>query len=171
MKNKVVGIIMGIIIVCVVIFGILNARNLEARKAMQNDAELNIKTNGEIVKTYNLQALNELGMEDFQANLKKNGQEPVTYTYTGVLLKTVLEDAKVDLSQAKAVVATAVDGYSSAIALDKVLEENNVYIAVKREGEAIGNKEDGGDGPYQIIISKDPFSQYWCKWAIEVDVQ
>ena len=33
------------------------------------------------------------------------------------------------------------------------------------------NKSQGGSGPYQVIARKDPYSQRWCKFVMEIDLQ
>ena len=60
-----------------------------------------------------------------------------------------------------------IDGYAAALSMDKVMDDDNVYLAYKRDGELLGTKTDGGNGPYQLIISKDKFSQYWVKFAYQ----
>jgi DMSO/TMAO reductase YedYZ molybdopterin-dependent catalytic subunit len=171
--NKQNKIILSVVVLLAVVLGITGFLN---RGATQEKAELNesaifkVLVNGEEVASRNMVEIQALGEVDFDANLKTSGKDPIPYTYSGVPLKAILEDAGVDLSDAKGVVVSAVDGYAVSVTMDKILDDDNVYLAFRREGELIGSREEGGKGPYQMIISKDPFSQFWCKYALSADV-
>ena len=172
--NKQNKVILGIIVILAVILGVtgfLN-RGATAEKAALNDnAIFKVMINGEEVASRNMVEIQALGEVNFEANLKTSGKDPIPYVYSGVLLKTILEDAGVDLSNAKGVVVSAVDGYAVSITMEKIMSKDNVYVAYQREGDLIGTREEGGKGPYQMIVSKDAFSQYWCKYALSADVQ
>lgn len=170
-KNKSVYIAFATIAIVSIIFGFLNARTLDERLSLQESATISIKSGGEEIGTLTMKEIQDLGLKDFKANLKRNGKEPIEYTYTGVLLRDAIQSLDISLDGKSHIEAKAVDGYTSAISIEKILEDDNVYIAIMREGKPLKGREEDGPGPYQIIISKDKFSQYWCKWAIEVNIQ
>lgn len=170
-KNKSVYIAFIAIAMVAVVFGILNSKTLGERVSLQKNAEIVFKVGGENPVVMTMEDLETIGFTEFKANLKKNGKAPVEHDYAGVLLKTALKEAGIELDGKSHIEAKAVDGYTSAIPLEKVIMDDNVYIAVMMDGKPLISKEDDGPGPYQIIISKDKFSQYWCKWAVEVNVQ
>ncbi|GAA0177084.1 hypothetical protein SH2C18_03720 [Clostridium sediminicola] len=171
-KNKtILASIVGALVVIIAVFAFLNKDAVEEKKTLNNDSIFIVMNNGEEIKKYNMEEVRGLGETKFKANLKKNGKDPIEYEYTGVLLKNLFQDAGVSLDGKEAVVMTAADGYATSVEIKKVLEDDNVYVAFMKEGEAIGTKEEGGKGPYQIIISKDQFSQYWCKYALSADAK
>ena len=172
--NKQNRLILGIIVILAVILGgtgFLNRGATAEKAALNENAVFKVLVNGEEIVSRNMVEIQALGEAEFEANLKTSGKDPISYEYSGVLLKTILEDAGVDLQGAKGVVVSAVDGYAVSITMDKIMEDGNIYLAYKRNGELIGTREEGGKGPYQMIISKDLFSQYWCKYALTADVQ
>ncbi|SKC49268.1 molybdopterin-dependent oxidoreductase [Maledivibacter halophilus] len=169
--NKKITIIVVILVAIVGITSYLNLKSVEVKKELQEDAKFIIKENGKEVATLDMKEIRTLGEREFKANLKKDGKDPIPYTYTGVPLKNIFEKYNISLEDKSAVIVSAVDGYTVAVDLNKVLEEDNVYLAYMREGQSIGNRENGGKGPYQMIISKDQFSQHWCKFAVEADVK
>ncbi len=174
MKNKQNRWIIGIIMVLAVILGVtgfLNRGAASEKAALNENAVFKVFVNGEEILSRSMGEIQALGESDFHANLKTNGKEAVEHQYTGVLLKTILEDSGVDLQNAKGVVVSAVDGYAVSVSMEKILDEDNVYLAYKRDGEPIGTRDEGGKGPYQMIIRKDAFSQHWCKYALTADVQ
>lgn len=165
-----IGIIVAlIIIIAVTVF--LNRDNAAEKSLLNENAVFIIIENGNEIASYNMEEIIGIGEQDFSANLKKNGQNPISLEYTGVLLKSIFAKAGVTLDGKSVVIVTAADGYVVAIDIEKVMEDNNVFLAYKREGQIIGSRESGGDGPYQLIISKDQFSQYWCKYALSAEVK
>lgn len=166
-------LVIGAIIFLVLVIGItayLNKDSVASKQELIDNAEFMIMENGKQIISYNMEQIKQIGETNFKANLKKNGKPPIGYEYTGVLLKDILKEAGVSLDDISTVTIEAVDGYAVIIEKDNILQDDNVYLAYKREGVLIGTKESGGKGPYQMIISKDQFSQYWCKFAVSADV-
>lgn len=169
--NKKITIIVAVLAAIVGITAFLNLKSVEVKKELQENAKFILKENGKEIATLDMKEIRTLGETEFEANLKKDGKDPIPYTYTGVPLKNIFEKYGVSLEDKSAVVVAAIDGYTVAVDIDKILEDDNVYLAYMREGESIGNRENGGKGPYQMIISKDQFSQHWCKYAVEADAK
>lgn len=65
----------------------------------------------------------------------------------------------------------AADGYTVALTGDEVRMEDNVYIVYEQAGKDLGIREDGGTGPYRLIIRKDEFAQRWNKYLMEIELQ
>ncbi len=170
MKSK-ITIIVVILVIIVGVTAFLNMETVKTNKKLEEEAMFKITENGEEKGILKMNEIRKLGETEFKANLKKSGKDPIEYTYTGVPLKNIFKECVVSLEGKSAVIVKAIDGYTVAVSIEKVLQDDNVYLAYMREGESIGNRENGGKGPYQMIISKDKFSQYWCKFAIEADVQ
>jgi len=172
--NKQKIIILGILIVLITIMAVtysLNKENLDSRVELNNDSKFIVKVNSEEIKTFTLLELKEFGSVDFEANLKTNGKEAVKHMYTGILLREVYDSLDINYNNFSALEVTATDGYVVMVDIKKLIQDNNIYLAYKRDGEVIKSMEDGGKGPIQMIISKDTISQYWCKYAISSDLK
>lgn len=169
--KKYIPLIVGILVVIVGITAYLNMKNAQSLIALEAQAEFAVYASDQVAKIYTSTDIQEMEATDFQANLKKNGKDPVVYTYTGVLLRHIIENAGITLEDQSSIVVTAVDGYTVAYDVAKVMEEDNIYLAYLREGQPLGNKESKGSGPFMVIVSKDPFSQNWSKYAVEARVQ
>ncbi len=172
--NKQKIIIIGILIVLITVMAVtysLNKENLDIRVELNNDAKFIVKVNSEEIKTFTLLELKEFGSVDFEANLKTNGKEAEKHMYTGIPLKKVYDSLDINYNDFSALEVTAVDGYVVMVDIKKLIEEDNIYLTYKRDGEVIQSKKDGGKGPIQMIISKDKISQYWCKYAISADLK
>jgi DMSO/TMAO reductase YedYZ molybdopterin-dependent catalytic subunit len=166
--------IMIAVVVLVLVVGItayLNRGDLAAKKESQQNAYVIIKSGGSEMARVDLEQLQQMNVVDVEANLKRSGKDPEKHVYTGVLLKEVFEAAGIDTNGKDTVIMKAADGYTSAIGMEETLQDDNVYIVFKIDGQPLGTKEQGGSGPLQVILAKDPFSQRWCKFVMEIELQ
>ncbi|HZK38217.1 MAG TPA: molybdopterin-dependent oxidoreductase [Clostridia bacterium] len=170
MSKKTIFVVIAILIVIVGIFAYLNSGYIKDKKEMHINAEIIVKEGDkEILLTFN--EIRELGEEEFKANLKSSGNPAEEHSYTGVPLKNVIKKANTDVEDKAQVIVRAVDGFTSAYNMSEVLEDNNMYLAYMMDDELLKGQEDGGDGPYQIIVRKDQFSQRWAKYVLEIELQ
>jgi hypothetical protein len=164
-NNIIIGLTIAFLVVALIVTYFVNQEDIEEKKQLNRDAVFEVLYQGEVVKSFNMEEIAGMGEVTFEANLKSSGNDPVPYEYTGVLLKTIFMEAGLDLEGKSSATVMAVDGYATALTMEKLMDDENVYLAYMRDGELLGTKEDGGNGPYQLIISKDKFSQYWVKYA------
>lgn len=168
--NKRTVIIMILVLALVVgIFAFINKDMVKDKEEIHENAEILISDSGKEVKL-TFRDIKDLREKDFVANLKSSGKPAKEHKYTGVPLKSLFERADIDIKDNNQLSVKAIDGYTVALGVDEVLENDNIYLAYKIDGKPLGNKEDGGSGPYQIIIRKDQFSQRWCKHAVEIEI-
>ena len=171
-KNaKMLILIIGLLIVISTIAIVMNKEDVEEKSELNENAIFIIMEDDVEIASYNMSQIKEIGEKSIVATLDTSTSEPEDFEYTGVLLKNVFTHAGVSLVDKEAVIVAAVDGYTIAISMEKLMDEDNVYIVYKKEGELLGTREEGGKGPYQIIIIKDQFSQYWCKYALSANIR
>jgi len=91
--------------------------------------------------------------------------------YTAVKLVDILDSLNIDYKDTNKAIVKAEDAYISAVSIDDINIDGNVYIAYKMNGKYFKSRKDGGEGPFQLIIRKDDFSQRWVKYVIEVELQ
>lgn len=173
-SKKIVIIIIVIVAVLAIALGVttyLNMGNVREKKTLQENAIIVIKAGEKKLAEADMAYIVGLGEKEFKANLKKSGKSPVEHNYTGIPMKNLFSELKIDTISITAVVLKAIDGYSSALTLDEVMEDDNVYIVYKIDGKALGNAGNGGDGPYMALIRSDLYSQRWCKFLTEINLQ
>lgn len=171
-KNNIIILVTIVLLVAVLaVTYFMNQDDIEYKIELNKDAIFEVMYQGEVVSSFNMEEIAAMGEVTFSANLKSSGNDPVAHEYTGVLLKTIFTEAGLDLEGKSSATVMAIDGYAAAITMDKLMEDDNVYLAYMRDGELLGTKEDGGNGPYQLIISKDKFSQYWVKFAYQGELK
>jgi hypothetical protein len=167
-------IIIAVVAVLAIALGVtayLNMGSVADKKALQEKAIIMITFGDKKLAQANMDYITGLGEKEFKANLKKSGKSPVEYSYTGIPMKNLFSSLEINTAGVTTVVLKAIDGYSSALTLDEVLEDDNVYIVYKMDEKLLENAENGGDGPYMALIRKDPYSQRWCKLLTEINLQ
>ena len=170
MKNKSILITILVLVLLIGITAYINSSNAGEKKEMEEQAVVVFKADGTECKM-GLAAIQKLKEEEVAANLKTNGKPAQKVTYVGVQLKQLIQTAGINTKGKSKVLVKAIDGYSVVLTLAEVLEDKNVYLVYKKDGKPLGKKADGGSGPYQVVILKDSFSQRWCKFVVEIEVQ
>lgn len=168
---KKVAITTIILIVVVGVAAFLNVGDLVFKQESQENAIFKITSNGQEIVKVDMNMIKGIQKVDFDANLKKSGQAPVKHSYTGVPLASVLKATGVTTNGIGKVVFKAVDGYTSVLTLNEAMQEDNVFIVYAMDNKPLGNKENDGSGPYEMVIKNDQFSQRWCKFLTEVELQ
>lgn len=105
---------------------------------------------------------------NFPAIVRSSGKKPVETEYKGIELTELFASLNMDISNIKKITFNASDGYRIVMKIDEINEPKNVYLTFKRDGKLMKSKKNGGNGPYQLIIRRDPFSQRWIKHVEEI---
>ncbi|HAJ95781.1 MAG TPA: hypothetical protein DCP02_06065 [Actinobacteria bacterium] len=174
MKKKNLIIILSVAAVLIIIVGVmaaLNSSSIRSRKELQDSACIIIKKGGEEIASIDMEYISSAGEEDFQADLDTSETDPEEHLYSGVPLIKVLNLLEINMDGIETVIVRALDGYTVAFDISEAEDEENMYIAYKIDGQYLKDKSQGGLGPYQIITRKDPYSQRWCKFVMEIDLQ
>ncbi len=170
--NRQARIVIIALIVCVAAIAVLlflNRDNIAAGRWAQQNATLTFAVTGQDDIEVDYDYICSLPATDFAATIRSSGQTPEEVIYTGVLLQDVLDDLDIDISGCQGIRVYAADGYAIAAQIDDVLDRDNVYLAYKIDGEVMKNRDQGGWGPYQIIIREDSFSQRWAKYVMKIE--
>ncbi len=132
------------------------------------DSSFNIEANNEIYEI-DIALLEEIGIIDIAANYNtSNTDGDETRNFEGVPLVHILEHLKIDMTNCTGVVFTANDSYSTGISIDEALDPEICFIATGEDGEQLQGRENGGSGPFMMVLPNDQFSQRWCKYLAEV---
>jgi DMSO/TMAO reductase YedYZ molybdopterin-dependent catalytic subunit len=98
------------------------------------------------------------------SHLSDNG----VFNYTGVTLKTLLEQAKVS-ANATTVYIQASDGYGTNISIKDAMNSNTI-IAYQKNGASMTPLKDDGEGPLRLVIGSDQYAQRWVRGVAAIQV-
>lgn len=170
--NKRVFVVSFVIIVLFVIMIVsikLSQPSIQKQKEILANAEI-VLVDGDNEIVVGINEINNITVENFKAVLDTSTTDPVEHNYTGAQLKDILNKYNIDLSDKKAVILSAVDGYSVAYSTEEALLDKNVYITYKQDGKFLKSRDEGGRGPYESIVVSDKFSNRRCKWLTKIEV-
>jgi hypothetical protein len=171
-KNLIIVItVLAVLAVVVAAAAFLNAENARQKKEQESSAYIVVKKGGVELADVDMDSIRSMGEVNFPANLDTSETGPVSHKYTGVPLIKVLDSLGVEIAGARTVIVRALDGYTVAFDVSEIEDKDNIYIAYKIDGQYLGNRSQGGSGPFQIIVRKDPYSQRWCKFVMEIDLE
>ena len=112
----------------------------------------------------------DLTKETFSGDLT-DGKGVVTHhSYTGILLRKLLEQKGVDLSRITGITVTSADNYSVELTAEEVLQADKVYLAVTAGGEKIPGIDPGTDG-VQMVVFGDANSRRCVRYAQVITVK
>lgn len=104
----------------------------------------------------------------FPAVVRSSGNKPVETEYKGIEMSKLFSSLDLDISQVEKITFNASDGYRIILSIEEINEPNNVYLTFERDGKPMKSKRQGGNGPFQLVIRRDPFSQRWIKHIEEI---
>ncbi|MGB4439854.1 MAG: hypothetical protein WBJ13_11685, partial [Sedimentibacter sp.] len=107
----------------------------------------------------------------FPAVVRSSGEKPVETEYKGIEIAKILKSLDIDTSKINKITFNASDGYRIILDIDELEEPSNVYLTFERDGELLKSKKQGGNGPFQLVLRRDPFSQRWVKHVNEIVIE
>ena len=107
----------------------------------------------------------------FPAVVRSSGEKPVETEYKGIELSKLLKSLDIDIFNYSKATFNASDGYRIILSVEEINDPLNVYLSFERDGQLLKSKKQGGKGPFQLIIRRDPFSQRWIKHVDEIIIQ
>ncbi|MFA9422919.1 MAG: molybdopterin-dependent oxidoreductase [Sedimentibacter sp.] len=107
----------------------------------------------------------------FPAVVRSSGEKPVETEYKGIELTKLLSSLNIDISKSDKITISASDGYRIILDIEEIEEPSNVYLTFDMDGELLKSKKQGGNGPFQLVIRRDPFSQRWVKHVNKISIE
>jgi len=167
MKKKTVLIILAALALAIALLAVLN------RPAGQLDASrLEIYLDGQLAAAFTMEQVRELPAVELQKEIVSANYENQSGLFTGVALRTLLSAADPDWQSYGQMVATrATDGFVSAFSAEEVAADDNILVAYALDGQPLGSEEEGGAGPFRIVIRDDAFGNRSTRWLCRLEVQ
>lgn len=121
------------------------------------------------IKCYSLQEIKKMKNTDVYAKLVSADKGNEEGTFTGVEVKTILQDADSQLLERyKSFIFTAGDRFSSAASIKEIEKSKNIILAFEKDGKALEHFNDGGSGPMRIIFSDDTYGNRGTKNLVKI---
>ena len=154
----------------VVVFAVLNAGEHEERLASQRERKVFIDFGEERI-TVNYDDILTLEQHEFEETLRSSEAPPRDKVFKGVRMQDLLDSVDIPAEEINQVITKSVDAYTVALSQEEVLSEDNVYVIHEIDGETLISREEGGWGPFMIVIREETFAQRWNRYLMEIEVR
>ena len=134
----------------------------------KEEASINILINEEDMIIKSKYIYNHPEAVVFPAVVRSSGKKPEETEYKGIEINLLFSSLGIDIAKMKNITFNATDGYRIILPLEEIMMPRNVYLTFERDGEYLKSKKQGGNGPFQLVIRKDSFSQRWIKHVDEI---
>ena len=166
----IVYLILAMLLILVVTLAFLNRTDSELMRALEENREFNIRSDGTHIQTVDLQGLLDLGPQEFSASFATSIAAPRTAKLCGVELRIILTALEIDVTEADYFVVTGMDGYYSPLSREEVENIETIYICYSMDDEILKGRSEGGYGPFMMVVRGSRYAQRWCKYVESVDV-
>ncbi len=140
------------------------------RPDISEPGTLQIKGDVNIPLTLTIDQLEAYPSVTLQVSLTSSSrtQDNGVFNYTGVPLKDLLIQAQAN-SNATSVFVQAQDGYGTTLTIAE-MQSQNTLIAYQKDGSALTQLKDGGEGPLRLIIGDDQYAQRWVRGVAAIEI-
>lgn len=153
-RNLLIVIIIVLLVVAVAVLALLNRP-----QSPLISGQLDIIAGEDVLAQFSAEDIMALPAEEFEQNIVSGNQEDSSGRWTGVALPLLLDQAAPGWQEAgyTMVAAQAEDGYVVAFELAEAAAEDNVYACYLLDGQGLGAMDEGGDGPFRLVVRNDEF--------------
>ena len=115
--------------------------------------------------------IKELPYVDIQKEIVSASFDNDEGVFRGVPLRALMEDAGIDISDAAQIVIRSEDGFVSVCPAEEVRESDSALLVYAKNGEGLGGQEDGGSGPFRVLMTDDEFGNRSAKYVCALEVR
>ncbi len=169
-EKKIILVMTCILTILTIIFVFLNKNTLTNYGDEKIDGTI-LFIYGEQQDYVDFEYIEKLPQTEFEATVRSSGQSPKEVMYTAVKMSDILNSLGIDYKSTNRAIIRAEDAYASAVSAEDIDIDDNVYIAYKIDDKYMQSRENGGEGPFQLVIRQDNFSQRWVKYVVEVEIE
>ena len=157
-RKLIVGILLLLVVTCVVAaVHLTQQEKVSCMQILQAERRIDV-------------SFEELDRGKFSGELIDGKGDITTHTYTGILLRTLLEEKGIDVTKLSGLTVTSADNYSVEFTAEEILQADRVYVAVTADGEKLPGIDPGTDG-LQIIVFGDQNSRRCVRFAQKITLQ
>ena len=165
-KNTIIVVVVLLtLIISVVVLGILNYKNITERRSLQEN-DMFLVTAANYTHTVTKTDILLMNPKIVSANYRDNIR-----TFTGIPLAKIFDFLDINTTNVHTVLITSLDGFTTILNIDEALDVDNTFVVFEEDGIGLGTREEGGQGPYMVIIVNDPFPNRWTKYLMEITLQ
>jgi DMSO/TMAO reductase YedYZ molybdopterin-dependent catalytic subunit len=170
-KNKAALCLVIVIIFLVIACFVLVRLNNTSLDANAEEGKVAIVCNGEKAAAFEVDDLKAMESTDIKKHISSGSGKDEDGVFTGVNLKDVISAAGIALTGSEEnITVKSEDGYTTAFDIDEVLADDCILLVYEKDGQLLGGRSDGGNGPFRIIAVDDMFGTRCAKYVNIIEV-
>ena len=140
------------------------------RPSASEPGEISVSGGG-TEKVYTMAEIKALPYVEVEKEIVSSSFDNDEGVFRGVPLRVLLEDAGQDLSDAVQVVIRSEDGFVSVCPAEEVISSDSALLVYAKNGEGLGGLDDGGSGPFRVLMTDDEFGNRSAKYVCALEVR
>lgn len=141
------------------------------RPAEIPDSGTVLVTCGEMTKSFTMEEIKALPYIEVEKEVVSSSFANDEGLFRGPALRTILTSAGINPDDQRQCVVHSEDGFIAAYPMEEVMESDNIFLAYSKNEEGLGTKENGGTGPFRIIVTEDEFGNRCAKYVCELEIK
>ena len=126
----------------------------------------------EVMATLDLADLQALPATELDKKIVSGSGDHQAGVFRGVDLAVLLNAAAPGWQAgASGAVCRASDNFTGYFDVDEILTEGNILVAYALDGQLLPGKEQGGKGPFRLVVRDDAFGNRSTFWLCRIEVQ
>lgn len=168
--SRKISITIAVLILVIAVFAWLNAPEAELRQANQINNTFLISSNTVRI-AINSGDLHIFDQHEIEGTLRSSGGALTTDIYTGIRFTDLINHYQLEFTENHRLISRSADGYTTAFNYAEATLPGNLVIAFAKNDKPLGTKEEGGIGPYLLMVTADQFGQRWNKFLMELEIR
>lgn len=170
MKRRQTTAIVIILAVLIIAVAVLAALNRSEDQLVTGQLEIMLR--GESVAVLLPADVGALPAIELRKEIVSGSGDSQSGLFTGVALRTLLDTAAPGWAEgASRVICRAEDNFISAFAVDEVTADDNIMVAYLLDGKPLSGREQGGKGPFRLVIRDDTYGNRSTYWLCRIEVE
>jgi len=170
-STKIIAAAVAFLILAVCVLAWLNRGDLTLKRELSENREFLLRINGETAATVTMSDMLALKPTEFETIMDTSISDPAEVRFTGVELREILAYKGIEIPPENFCEAVGLDSYYSSVSYGEIMEKGRVYICVAMNGKPLAPKEEGGMGPFLMVITGGGFSMRWCKYVEGINIR
>ena len=147
---------------------ILILAGLNRRDDLPDSGSLALKAGDDEIAVYTMEEVQVLPYIEVEKEIVSSSYANDFGLFRGVPVRELWADAGAEPADYRQMVVTSEDGFVAVFPVAEVLDSDSVMLIYAKNGEPLGSMNDGGVGPFRILVVDDEFGNRCAKYVSEL---
>lgn len=135
---------------------------------LPDSGSIALKAGEEEAAVYTMAQVAALPYVEVEKEIVSASYENEQGLFRGVPVRELWAAVGVEPADYRQMVVTAEDGFVSVYPVTELMESDSVLLIYAKDGQPLGSREEGGAGPFRILVVEDEFGNRCAKYVSEL---